>query len=274
MGNLSALATLGRPRGMVNDDSPRARARTLAGYESWSEIPMQLLGFAWLGLLVLELTSGLSTPLAILSTAIWIVFIVDFAIRLSIAPDRRQYLRRNWLTALSLLVPALRVLRIVRFARVLRVARVTRGVRLVRVVTSVNRGMKALSRTMGRRGLAYVVVLTVIITFAGAAGMYAFERDAPSSGLGDFATALWWTAMIMTTMGTEYWPQTGEGRVLALLLSLYAFSVFGYVTAALASHFIDRDADRADSAVAGRDALREVKQELAALRRELERSKG
>ena len=40
---------LGRPKGMVNDESPRARARTLAGYESWSELPMQLLGFAWLG---------------------------------------------------------------------------------------------------------------------------------------------------------------------------------------------------------------------------------
>lgn len=230
---------------------------------------MQLLGFTWLGLLVLELTSGLSTPLAILSTAIWIAFIVDFAIRLSIAPDRKHYLRRNWLTALSLLVPALRVLRIVRFARLLRVARVTRGVRLVRVVTSVNRGMKALGRTMGRRGLAYVVVLTVLVTFAGAAGMYAFEHEVPASGLADFPTALWWTAMIMTTMGTEHWPQSGEGRVLALLLSVYAFSVFGYVTAALASHFIDRDADRADGAVASHAALVEIRQELAALRREL-----
>lgn len=258
---------------MATDDGTTTRERALAGYESWSELPMQLLGFTWLALLVLELTNGLSTPLAILSTAIWIVFIVDFAIRLSIAPDRRQYLRSNWLTALSLVVPALRVLRIVRFARVLRVARVTRGVRLVRVVTSVNRGMKALSRTMGRRGLAYVVVLTVLVTFAGAAGMYAFEHEAPTSGLGDFSTTLWWTAMIMTTMGTEYWPQTGEGRVLALLLSLYAFSVFGYVTAALASHFIDRDADRADSAVAGRDALLEVKEELAALRRELRKDR-
>ncbi len=39
--------------------------------------------------------------------------------------------------------------------------------------------------------------------------------------------------MIMTTMGS--WPQTPEGRVLCLLLAVYAFAVFGYVTAMLAA---------------------------------------
>lgn len=46
--------------------------------------------------------------------------------------------------------------------------------------------------------------------------------------------------MIMTTMGSQYWPQTAEGRVLCLFLAIYAFSVFGYVTAFLASIFIGR----------------------------------
>jgi len=34
--------------------------------------------------------------------------------------------------------------------------------------------------------------------------------------------ALWWTAMIMTTMGSQYWPQTIEGRMLCVFLALYA----------------------------------------------------
>ncbi len=29
-------------------------------------------------------------------------------------------------------------------------------------------------------------------------------------------------------LGSEYWPQTVEGRVLCLLLAFYAFGVFGY----------------------------------------------
>jgi len=39
--------------------------------------------------------------------------------------------------------------------------------------------------------------------------------------------------MIITTLGSAYWPETAEGRMLCVLLALYSFTVFGYVTAAL-----------------------------------------
>ena len=251
-------------------DERSERLHALGGLEAWLETPMQVLGFIWLGLLVLELTRGLSPILSALTTAIWIVFIFDFALRLALAPDRARYLRQNWLGAVSLLVPALRLLRAARALRVLRLARATRGARLVRVVGSVNRGMRALGRTMSRRGLGYVVVLTVLVTLAGAAGMYAFERELPDGrGFRDFTTALWWTAMVMTTMGSEYWPRTGEGRVLCLLLALYAFTVFGYVTASLASFFIGRDAERDDAEIAGRGTIHALRADIAELRAEL-----
>ena len=47
--------------------------------------------------------------------------------------------------------------------------------------------------------------------------------------------------MIITTIGSDYWPKTADGRILAFLLSVYAFSIFGYITAALASLLIGRD---------------------------------
>ncbi len=246
------------------------RLAALAGLESWLERPMQALGFVWLALLVLELTRGLSPTLTTVTTVIWVIFILDFALRLALAPNRWLYLRRNWLAVLSLLVPALRILRFARFGRVLRLAPATRGVRLVRVVGSLNRGMRALGRAMGRRGLGYVVVLTVLVTVGGASGMYALERDLPNGGgFPDFTTALWWTAMVMTTMGGEYWPQTGEGRVLCLLLALYAFTVFGYVTASLASFFVGRDAEAEDAEIPGRASIDALRADIAALRESL-----
>ena len=254
----------------ASGDSRLDRMVALAGLEAWIETPMLLLGFVWLGLLVLELTRGLSAVMTTLSTIIWVIFILEFALRFTLAPDKSSYLRQNWLAALSLLVPALRVLRIARVVRVLRVARAARGIRLVRVVGSVNRGMRALGRTMGRRGLGYVVALTVLVTLVGAAGMYALENDPPNGvGLRDYPSALWWTAMIMTTMGTEYWPRTAEGRALCLALALYAFTVFGYVTASLASFFIGRDAEGADAPLAGHEALEALRAEIAGLRGEI-----
>ena len=162
------------------------------------------------------------------------------------------------------------MLRFARAARVLRMSSATRGIRLVKVVGSLNRGMRTLGRTMSRRGIGYVVALTALVTLAGAAGMYAFERDVTNAaGIHDYASALWWTAMLMTTMGSSYWPVTVEGRVLCLLLSLYAFGVFGYMTAALASFFIGRDAERDDAEIAGRGAIEALRADIAALRESL-----
>ncbi len=76
--------------------------------------------------------------------------------------------------------------------------------------------------------------------------------------------------MIMTTMGSEYWPRTAEGRVLCLILSLYAFAVFGYVTATLASFFVGRDAESEEGEVAGAQAVESLRAEIAALRTELQ----
>lgn len=230
--------------GLPEEGEEVARWQTLSDLEEWLEGPLRILGIAWLVLLVVELAGNTSPLLLTASTVIWGIFILDFALRLALAPARWRYLRTNWLTALSLAVPALRVFRLARAVRVLRVTRATRGMRLVRVVASMNRAMRTLRRWMGRRRLGYVVALTLAVTLLGAAGMYAFERALPDGqGLNSFATALWWTAMIMTTMGTDYWPKTAEGRALCLLLALYAFGVFGYVTASLASFFIGQDAE-------------------------------
>ena len=245
----------------------REQRTLLRRLELWLETPMVILGFVWLGLLALELTRGLNPALETLGTAIWIIFIADFLLRLALAPEKLAYIRRNWLTVISLLVPALRVFRFVRVVRFLRVGRAARGLRLFRILSSLNRGMRALGLAMGRRGFGYAVVLTIIVVFAGAAGMYAFEKDNPDGrGLHDYSSALWWTAMMVTTVGSEYWPQTVEGRVLCLLLALYAFAVFGYVAATLSSFFIERDASSDQTEVAGAASIAALQREVAALR--------
>ena len=251
-------------RELVNNE----RREILTRIESWLETPMIALGFIWLALLIVELRWGLNPFLEVIGTAIWAIFILDFAIRMIVAPNKFSYLKSNWLTLIALVVPAFRILRIARVFRVLQVARAARSLRLLRVVTSLNRGMKAISASFGRRGFGYILALTVIVNLAGAAGMYAFENEMPR-GFQSYGAALWWTAMLLTTMGTEYWPQTAEGRVLCFLLSLYGFAVFGYVTAALASYFIGRDADTEEAELVSAKPIQELRGEIAALHEEL-----
>jgi len=116
----------------------------------------------------------------------------------------------------------------------------------------------------------------------GAAGMAVFESPAalaselgaaaePGAGLASYGDALWWTAMIMTTMGSEYWPSTPEGRILGWLLSLYAFAVFGYITAMIASFFFGQDRGENDQTLPVEELVA-LRAEIGALREELQRS--
>jgi len=253
----------------ARDQDNAERESTLAQFEEWIEKPMQILGFIWLGLLILEFTRGRSTLIAVLSTVIWIIFIIEFVLRMVLAPDKTNYLKRNWLLAISLVVPVLRIFTVFSALRFLRAARVVRSVRLVRVVTSLNRGMKALGSSMGRRGLKYVLALSTIITFGGAAAMYYFEQGAPGDAITGYGSALWWTTMIMTTLGSDYWPKSGEGRVLCILLSFYAFAVWGYVTASLATYFVGQDADDDRAEIPGKKEIEGLRAELAGLRNDI-----
>ncbi len=256
----------------AREELNRERWEILYELESWLETPMIVLGFVWLVLFVVEVIWGLSPILANLGTVIWVIFIVDFLIRFTLAPKKGNYLKHNWLTAIALAVPALRIFRIARVVRLLQLTRATRSLQLLRILTSLNRGMKALGKTMGRRGVGYVAALTLIVVLVGAAGILAFENGevaARISGIHDYGTALWWTAMALTTVGTDYSPKSPEGRVLAFLISVYALAVFGYITASLATFFIGRDAANEEGEVAGEQSVLALRGEITALRQEV-----
>lgn len=239
------------------------RKKLFKQVEKIFEVSLIVLGFVWLVILVIELVYGSNASLDTVSTIIWIIFIVDFVIKFIIAPMKLIFLKSNLLTIVSLVVPAFRVFRIF---RIIRLFRFSRSLRLIKVLGSLNRGMRALSATMSRRAFGYVLLLTLIVIFAGGAGMYAFEKDIPN-GLVDYGTALWWTTMIITTLGSEYWPQTTEGRILCIVLSLYAFAVFGYITATIATFFIGRDAENSNTEIAGSNQIEQLRRELAEVKK-------
>lgn len=240
--------------------------------------PLVALSFVWLLLLVLDLTVGLGPLLQALVYVIWGVFVVDFVVEIAVAPRRLDFLRRHWLTAVSLFLPALGILRILRVIRLLRAARAVRSLSLLRLVTSLNRGMRAVRSTVGANTVSYVVALTVIVSFAGAAGMYYFENPGalrqagqPGTGLASFGDAVWWTAMVMTTLGSDYFPKTAEGRILGWLLALYAFAVFGLITGTIASWLIGRRQASVESeASALAREVAELRSQVAALAERLD----
>jgi voltage-gated potassium channel len=249
--------------------SARLRWRLLRDLDEWLTVPMILLSIAWLAIVVWELTAGTTALLETVGLVIWVIFIAEFALRFTLAPEKIPFLKSNWLVTISLVIPALRLFRA--FA----ILRAARGLRLVRIVGTANRSMNALKNTLERRGFIYVVGLTVAVSFLGAAGMLNFENAREvEDGFTSYGHALWWTGMLIASIGTENWPVTTEGRLLAMLLAIYGLAVFGYIAATFASFFIGRDAEETTGLLAGNRDMRRLLKEVESLRLELAQSRS
>jgi len=64
------------------------RQRLLRQVAAALDKPMTVLAFVWLGLLVLDLTRGLTGWLAALNNLIWGVFVLHFVVEFLIAPAK------------------------------------------------------------------------------------------------------------------------------------------------------------------------------------------
>jgi voltage-gated potassium channel len=224
------------------------------------------LGLAFLVLLVVDFAGAAVTLAQRLwldraLTAIWVTFVLDFAVRFVVAPKKFAFLRANWLAAASLALPFLRPL------RVLRALRAARSLSLVRLLGGANRGMRVLQRVARGRQFAYLAGLTVLVTLLSAVGVLFFDRGVEGATIRTFGDALWWAAAMVTTINNEAYAVSPEARLVALLLRVFAVSVFGLVTAAVASYFVGQQAEERAGAATGDTAVGE---DLAELRREHE----
>ncbi len=232
------------------------RFELLDHLQALTEPLMVVLGLVFLVLLLVDfaapdLSAVQRTWLDRATIAIWAAFLVDFGVRFFVAPAKFRFLRENVLTMVSLALPFLRPLAAFRALRSLRALRAVRSLSLVRLLGGVNRGMRLLRRVTRGRQFVYVAALTVFVVLAGAAGGLYFDRGVPGAPIQSFGDALWWSATLMTTMNSEAYVVSPEARVIAVLQRLYAVSVFGLVTASIASYFVGRDAEaRGESAPA------------------------
>lgn len=270
MAPMERLAAVFRPTKKVTRQEERGeRIELLEHVQAFLEPVMAVLGFCFLALLLLDYmpTGPGAANQARISLAlqiIWVIFLLDFAVRFVIAPAKWHFLRQNWLGVLSLALPFLRPL------RVFRAARAIRSLSLVRFLGGINRGIRVLRKVARGQQFAYVGGLTVLVTLAGAVGALYFDRgheNAPIQTLGD---ALWWAAAMVTTINNEKYVVSSEARVIALLLRLFAVSVFGFVTASIASYLIGSE-KTTDPISSSPEADVGLRTEIELLRHELAR---
>jgi voltage-gated potassium channel len=196
----------------------------------WQQVaawPVIILSFAYIGVYIAPiywypLGPGLVTTFSVAEYVIWAVFIVDYAVQLSLASNKRQFLRKEWLTLLFVVFPFFRPVRAVRGVLFIRQAS-TKKASLVRSLPAI---------------LGVMAVLLVVI--AGAAVLNA-ERFAPHATITTPSDALWWAVTAITTSGGgNLAPITNEGRVIAAFLLVFGLGLLTSMTGYVASWVLNQ----------------------------------
>ncbi len=200
--------------------------------------------FAW-PILDPGLPRGWRAACATVVGSIWLVYLVDYAVRLALAGQRVRFVRRHVLDLASVFVPVLRPLL------------------AFRVID------RKLGETLRGRVTYYLPAITVLVLMMAALSILDAERGAEGANISSPSAALWWSMVTMTTVGYgDFYPVTTTGRLLASGLMLFGVGLLGAVTATMASHLVNRfDTDEGDP-------VEELLGEVRALRAEVRDLRG
>jgi voltage-gated potassium channel len=192
--------------------------------------------------------------------AVCAFFLVDFIHSLATAKSRVRYLATwGWIDLVSS-VPIVNALRWGRIARVLRILRLLRAVRATKILSSfvLNKRSESVFLT--------AALVTLLLVVCASVGILEVEKGVDGANITSAEDALWWSIATIATFGSgTTFPVTAEGRAIAVLLTTVGMGLFGLFSGLVASWFL---APREREEVAD---LEEIKKELAALRKTLEK---
>ncbi|TLP78949.1 potassium channel family protein [Nesterenkonia sphaerica] len=209
-----------------------------SAYLRWTQLtewPMVFVALGFLGVYAYVVIGDLretqvSWPFWVMN-AIWVLFAVDYVVSLILVPHTRRWFLTHLHELAIVLLPALRPLRLLRLATALAVLQRSAGAAL--------RG----------KVILYVAFTSMLLVVMASLAMLDAEQNAPGANITTFSEALWWSTGTITTVGYgDFYPITGLGRSIAVVLMVCGLGLLGTVTATLASWFVERVEETASSA--------------------------
>jgi voltage-gated potassium channel len=204
------------------EDEPR-----IAAWDAKVDWPLTGLAVAFLGLYAWQvLDTGLGPEareaVDLVLTGIWVLFGLDYLVRITLARNRRRFVGGHLLDLAFLLLPMIRPLR---------------ALRVITVISVLNRQLRDDAR--GRIAI-YVGATVALVAFVAALAVLEAERNAPDASITTFGEALWWTITTLSTVGYgDRYPVTVEGRLVAATLMVAGIALLGVVTASIAAWFVE-----------------------------------
>ncbi|WP_053063575.1 potassium channel family protein [Nocardiopsis sp. RV163] len=243
---------------------PRTEDR-LKSWRSATELPLVFAALTFIGAYAWPAVDPDLSPrwrelCGVLIAAVWVVFAIDYAVRLYLSPDRWTFVRQNLVDLLIVVLPVLRPLHLVR---------------LLTVVSLLHRHM---SVSLRGHVLLYTAGITVVMLVMASVSILRAEQGAPGANITTLTDAFWWSLVTVSTVGYgDLYPVTGTGRLIAAFLFVMGIGLLGVITGTLSTWLVQRVED--DNGTRERAAdentarqLRELTEQVRELRAELGRA--
>ena len=198
-------------------------------WEKFTTLPFIFLSFIFLlgySVLILDdevFTRGLDKYILLTLGVIWIMFISDYFVRLTLSTNKRIFFKRNVIDLISMAIPFTRPFLLLMYLSRLRWFRGRQG-------SSVRARLVAYAASFA---LMYIYVLSLAV--------YAAERNAAGATILNYGDSVWWAIETITTVGYgDMIPVTIAGRVYASLLMLGGVVIVGATTATVISYLSEK----------------------------------
>jgi voltage-gated potassium channel len=233
-------------------------------FERQTAWPMMILALAIIPLLVVplvwDLPSGVEDTFYALDWFIWVAFVLEYGIRLYLAPRKRYFVSHNIIDLLFVLIPFLRPLRVLRSARAFALVRAARGTVILL------RAVDAVKDVINKHKLGYALLVAGAVVVGSGLLVATLEDSDPGRNIRTIPDGLWWAITTITTVGYgDRFPVTAAGRAIGAGVMVLGIGLFSLLAASLASFFVERDLEKEQDT-----QMAEIDQRLKRMERLLE----
>jgi len=236
-----------RNRIFTVSDLPYGSAQ-LSKWRKKTDTPLTALALGSLPILLLEFVSDRLNDndrllITIVNILVFLAFLVDYLVELSLAKERKNYVLREWTSLLIVfsqglaLLPALGALGSLRIFRALKPL-----IFFIRIVSIGSAEAHELRRIIRTKAMSTALGVAGLVWITSAVAFTLVEEVGRGRRIDSFGDALWWSATTISTVGYgDVYPVTLIGRIIAVFTMIVGVSTFGVLTASIARILIRQE---------------------------------
>lgn len=171
-----------------------------------------------------------------IETSTVIIFSLEYLLRLLTTGNRLKFIFSFYgiIDLLAILPFYIAIGVDLRSLRIFRIFRVFRILKLTRYSKALQHLKQALTDV--KEELILFMILTIIMLYVSAVGIYYFENEAQPENFASIFDCLWWAVATLTTVGYgDVYPITAGGRLFTFLILMVGLGIVAIPTGLLAS---------------------------------------